>query len=207
MVGFLLTAVGVSLSGVMAPGPLTAATLAAGTRGRHAGAVMALGHAVIEFPIILLVVTGVGKLLQWEGVKAAIGLAGGIVLLLMGLQLLIATTKVQNSADASTRKHPFVLGIALTAGNPYFLLWWATVGLALATQAIQWGAFAFVLFAIVHWLCDLVWLEALSLATFKGSELLGRRTEQVVLLLCGVMLVAFAFKFFYDAGAVLLARL
>jgi len=54
MFAFLLSTVAISLSGVMAPGPITAATLAAGARGRHAGAMICLGHVVVELPLILL---------------------------------------------------------------------------------------------------------------------------------------------------------
>jgi threonine/homoserine/homoserine lactone efflux protein len=184
---------------------MTAAAVAAGTRGRHAGAVIALGHAVIEFPLMLVIITGVGRLLELQSVKIGIGLAGGTVLLIMGVQLLLAAGQAQAKSAEPSRKHPLAVGILLTAGNPYFLIWWATVGLALATQAIKFGVMAFALFAVVHWLCDLVWLEALSMASFKGSELLGGRIEQTVLVVCGVMLVGFGVWFLYDAGSTWLA--
>ena len=77
-----------------------------------------------------------------------------------------------------------MIGIILTGANPYFLVWWATVGLALTTQAVELGLLAFALFSVVHWLCDLVWLEALSLASHKGTELLGGRVQRIVL--CGL---------------------
>ena len=35
-----------------------------------------------------------------------------------------------------------------------------------------------VLFAIVHWLCDLGWLEVLSVAGYQGSQVLGRRAQE-----------------------------
>lgn len=53
MTGFILTVVGSSLSGVMAPGPITAATLAAGERNRHAGTWICIGHIAVELPLIL----------------------------------------------------------------------------------------------------------------------------------------------------------
>ncbi len=51
-----------------------------------------------------------------------------------------------------------------------------------------------------HWLCDLVWLEVLSVAGFKGSEVFGRRAQTVVSAVCGVVLVGFGAKFLYDAA-------
>ena len=204
MITFLLTAMAISLSGVLAPGPMTAATLAAGTRSRHAGAIIALGHGVVEFPLMLVIVAVAGRVFELEPVKLGIGLAGGLFLLLMGVQLLMAVRSATGDPQVSNGRHPFVTGIILSGGNPYFLIWWATVGLALATQAVELGILAFALFALVHWLCDLVWLEALSWASHKGTELLGGRLQQVVLVICGVMLLGFGGKFLYDAGCGLL---
>jgi hypothetical protein len=56
------------------------------------------------------------------------------------------------------------------------------------------------LFALVHWACDLGWLEVLSFAGFKGSQAFGDRSQQVISLVCGVMLLGFGVKFVYDAG-------
>lgn len=200
MIEFLLAATAISLSGVLAPGPMTAATLAAGTRHRHAGVMIALGHAVVELPLMLVIVAGAGRLFELEGVRLTIGLAGGAFLLVMGIQLLIAARKTTSDSKPSDGRHPFVIGVILTGANPYFLIWWATVGLALATQAVELGVIAFVLFAVIHWLCDLVWLEMLSLASHKGKELLGGRIQQIVLVICGLMLLGFGCRFLFDAG-------
>ncbi len=200
MFGFLVTAVAISLSGVMAPGPITAATLAAGTRTRHAGALIALGHLVVELPLILLLVAGIGKFLESSGTRAGIGLAGGAFLLLMGVQLLLSLRATDSVPVSSTQRHPFWSGVVLTGANPYFLLWWATVGLALAGQAMELGLFALALFALVHWLCDLVWLEVLSQVGFKGTQAFGPRSQTIVSALCGVLLVSFGLKFVWDAG-------
>lgn len=200
MVGFLITTVVISLSGVMAPGPITAATLAAGVRSRHAGALVALGHAAIEMPLILLLSTGIGSFLTSPKAQVGIGLAGGMVLMLMGLQLLLSLWKPSDS-PAPVQRHPLLIGVVLSVANPYFLIWWATVGLSLALQALAFGILILALFALVHWLCDLVWLEVLSLAGFTGSEVFGRRAQTVVSVVCGIAMVGFGAKFIYDAGS------
>ncbi len=201
LAAFLLMAIAISLSGVLAPGPITAATLAAGTRSPHAGAMVALGHGVVEFPLMLLIVAGAGGLFEIEPVRLGIGLAGGVFLVWMGAQLLRSVPQANEEADVSDGRHPLMTGIVLSGGNPYFLVWWATVGLALAAQAVELGVFAFALFAVVHWLCDLVWLEALSLASHHGTRLLGGRLQQVVLAVCGLMLLGFGGMFLYDAAS------
>jgi threonine/homoserine/homoserine lactone efflux protein len=202
---FILQAVAVSLSGVIAPGPVTAATLAAGTRRRHAGALIAVGHGIVEFPLMLLIMAGTSTLFASKGVTIGIGLVGGAFLILMGAQMLRGLSKNQDQTGAHAARNPILTGVILTGGNPYFLLWWVTVGLALATRALAlgalaFGALAFGLFAIVHWLCDLVWLEALSLASFKGTRLLGQRSQRVVLAVCSAALILIGLAFILDAS-------
>jgi threonine/homoserine/homoserine lactone efflux protein len=204
MLAFLLRAVAISLSGVMAPGAMTAATLAAGTRSRHAGALIALGHAVIEMPLILLLAAGIGTVLKSPTVKAGIGLVGGAVLVLMGAQLLLSLRRCKTDAEAAVQRHPFVTGIVLTGANPYFLFWWATVGLTLATQATEYGAAALLVFGVVHWLCDLIWLEVLSWAGFQGSQAFGLRSQKVISVVCAIVLLGFGLTFLYEAGISLL---
>jgi len=132
---FMVQVVGISLSGVMAPGPMTTATIAAGTRSRHAGGLIALGHALVEFPLMFGILLGMDRLLESETTKIIIGLAGGAFLLWMGGQMLRNLNKGNNDITQSNSRNPFWIGVILSATNPYFLLWWATVGLALAKDA------------------------------------------------------------------------
>ncbi len=194
----------ISLSGVMMPGPVTAAAIGMGTRSRYAGALIAVGHGVVEFPLMILIVLGVGRILKLPTAQIVIGLAGGVFLLIMAIQMLKSLRSAEKQETKVTKSAPMLAGIILSAGNPYFLLWWATIGLALATTATGIGIWAFVLFAIVHWLCDLVWLSALSWASFKGSRLLGPRSQRIVLLICSVFLLVFGVVFIYTAGGKLI---
>ena len=196
---FLVQAVIISLSGVMAPGPITAATIAAGTKSRNAGGLIAVGHAIVEFPLMFLILAGIGVLFESALAKMIIGIVGGLFLLWMGTQMLrdiSAKTAAQSAADSHS---PVVTGIILSISNPYFLLWWATVGLALAKDARKLGLFAFVLFTIIHWLCDLSWLEALSWTSFKGSQLINETHQRIVLAICALAMLFFGAMFIYRA--------
>jgi threonine/homoserine/homoserine lactone efflux protein len=196
---FLVSTVAISLTGVMSPGPVTAATLAAGARYRHAGILMAVGHGIVEIPLVVLIVLGLGRFFQMESVRIAFGLIGGAFLLVLGGQMLAASRRPPTSETPTPNRGTVMTGILLTACNPYFLLWWATVGLALATQASQIGLLAFALFAMVHWLCDLFWLEVLSQASYRGGRIFSEKSQPVVLAVCGAALLIFAVKFIVDA--------
>jgi threonine/homoserine/homoserine lactone efflux protein len=198
---FLFQVIIISLSGVMTPGPVTAATIGMGARSRYAGPLIAIGHGVIEFPLMILIVLGMDRLLKSTATQITIGLAGGMLLLIMAIQMLRSLKSAENQEAKATKSGPVATGIILSAGNPYFLLWWATVGLTLATTATQLGIWAFALFAVVHWLCDLVWLWALSWASFKGSVLLGPRSQQILLLICSAALLGFGLFFIYNSSS------
>ena len=201
---FLIEVVVISLSGVMAPGPVTAAAIGMGTRSRYAGMLIAVGHGVVEFPLMILIVLGAGRILKLPTAQIVIGLAGGAFLLIMAIQMLKSLRSAEKEQAQATKSSPVLAGIILSAGNPYFLLWWATVGLALATTATGIGLWAFAVFAIVHWLCDLVWLSVLSWASFKGSVLLGPRGMRIVLMICSAALFVFGLFFVYNAGSTLI---
>jgi len=200
LAAFLVQAVVISFSGVMAPGPVTAVTLGMGARNRHAGALIAVGHGIVEFPLMGLIILGVGRVFEIPGVRIGIGLAGGVMLLVMGARMLRELRKSTEVAAGPARRGPLMMGIILSIGNPYFLLWWATVGLALATRAARLGLVAFALFAVLHWLCDLVWLEVLSWTTHRGSKLLGGRVQKGVMVVCGAALLFFGGLFLFNAG-------
>ena len=197
LLAFLLEAVLISLSGVMAPGPMTAAAVAMGSESPHAGALLAVGHGIVEFPLMVAILYGFGVLLNRDGVKVGIALVGGLVLLVMAIGMFRGIKRADAHA-ATTLRSPVVAGIALSVGNPYFLVWWATVGATLVTRSLGLGLSGFVLFAILHWACDFVWLHILSALSFKGGRFLGRGFQKGVFALCGVLLLFFSGKFIFD---------
>ena len=202
LIPFLLSAIIISLSGVMAPGAVTAATIAQGTRSRWAGTLISVGHGIVEMPLIFLLMLGLHFFFEMDPVKIAIGILGGGFLLWMGCGMLRQTRRPLAEQCGTFKSSSIRTGMLLSATNPYFLLWWATVGLNLALRAGGFGTLALVLFAIVHWLCDVVWLSILSFAAFythKGAGLFSRHIQKGILACCGIALLVFGGKFIFDA--------
>jgi threonine/homoserine/homoserine lactone efflux protein len=204
---FLFQVIGISLSGVMAPGPVTAAAIAMGARNRYAGTLIAVGHGIVEFPLMILIILGMGKILESTKTQIVIGLAGGAFLLIMAIQMLISLKAAGSSQGNIRKEKPVLAGVILSAGNPYFLFWWATVGINLAIGARQLGVWAFGLFAVVHWLCDFAWLQVLSWGSFKGTKLLGEKSQRIILMVCSAALFFFGLFFFYSAAGNLITLL
>ncbi len=196
---FLIQVFIISFSGAMQPGPVTATAITMGARSRWAGVLIAVGHGIIEFPLMALILLGVGALFQRTTTQVIVGLAGGLVLLYMAYGMFKSAKHVEDPQAGARKDKPVLAGIVLTASNPYFLIWWATVGLTLATTATEFGIRAFALFAIVHWLVDLLWVSALSLASFHGTTLLGPKLQTIVLKICAAAMLFFAIFFIYNA--------
>ncbi len=201
---FLFQAALISLSGVMAPGAVTVVVVGHGARSPRAGALIALGHGVVEFPLMVLIVLGLGPLLERPLVSGIIGIAGAAVLFWMGLGLL---RSIRREQDHTVRREssPFVAGILMTAANPYFLVWWATVGATLVFRAWEFGVWQFAVFAVVHWSLDFGWDFFLSAASYRGVNVLGERFLKGVSLVSGILLIIFGVRFLWDGWRTLAA--
>lgn len=194
---FLLSAAGISLSGVMLPGPLTAATITKGYRDQNAGALIALGHAIVEIPLMALIYFGFAHYFASPQVKRIIGLAGGLMLVFMGSMMFRATRRALGEA-ADLPYNSLTTGIIMTGANPYFFLWWATIGMALIAGAADFGISGLLLFAAIHWSCDLVWEQFVSMSVFKTKHLWTHKIQKVVFAICALVLVGFGVWFCFS---------
>jgi len=198
MLLFLLQAFIISLTGVMAPGPVSAVTVGTGTKTPHAGAFIAIGHGIVEFPLMVLIYYGLGRFLSLDPVKGVIFTLGGLFLLLMGIDMLRSIRSV-GMGQRSHSRTPVITGMLLSIGNAYFIIWWATVGASLLAKAVAFGIVGVVAFAVIHWLCDFIWLYLLSAVSFKGKTVLGPVFQQAVFAMSGVFLLFFSGVFLRDA--------
>jgi threonine/homoserine/homoserine lactone efflux protein len=191
---FLGFVVLVSLSGVMMPGPVLAATITKGLNNRHAGIWIALAHGVVEFPLIAGLYLGLGGLFENVTVMSVIGLVGGAMLIYMGTDMIRKRRAGPEDAEPLPY-HPFWVGIITSLSNPYFFLWWATVGILLITTASSFGAWAVAVFAITHWSCDLVWDAFVGYAAFRSRDIWNERVGSAILGICGIVLIWFGAYF------------
>ena len=195
---FLIQAVIISLTGVMSPGPMTAAAVGTGTRSPHSGALIAVGHGIVEFPLMVFVYYGLGHLLSITYVKAMIFALGGLFLVLMGVGML-KNLRSSRILSKNRTKAPIVVGIVFSLGNVYFLIWWVTVGTVLISKAVEFGTAGLIIFALVHWLCDFIWFYFLSTASYKGGRMFGAVFQKGIFGVCGAFLILFGGLFLFDA--------
>jgi threonine/homoserine/homoserine lactone efflux protein len=193
---FLASVVVISLSGVIVPGPLLAVTIAKGPEGPHAGAWVGIGHGIVEMPLIALIALGFGRLFTWRPFTLGVGLLGGAMLVYLGAGIVRARGEL-TAAGGNLPYRAVPSGALATLMNPYFFVWWATVGAALVVKAAAWGVAGLVLFGIVHWSCDLGWYWLVTAALSRGAG--AGRLPRTIYLCSGVLLIGFGVWFL--AGA------
>jgi threonine/homoserine/homoserine lactone efflux protein len=191
---FLVSVILISMSAIMIPGPIFAVTMAKGHKDKNAGAPIALGHVIIEAPLILLIYLGFARFFTSDSTKMVIGLVGGTMLIFIGVQMF----RERKSVAAESREVPYgslTAGMITTSSNPYFFLWWGTIGSTLILTANTFGFIGFFLFVLAHWLCDFIWSLFVSAATFRSKHLWNNKIHEIVFSVCSAILVVFGLKF------------
>ncbi|MCK4756909.1 MAG: LysE family transporter [Thermoplasmata archaeon] len=188
MVGFI------SLSGVMMPGPVMVAAIAKGSENKHAGLWIALGHLMVEIPLITFIAMGFYYVFTDDWVQGIIGIGGGALLLYMGIQM-IWMREDKEVVEKSFPGHPIMAGIVTTISNPYFILWWATIGATLIIGALEFGIIGILAFIIVHEFCDVAWVEFITYSVNKSKDLWTDKSHAMIFGVCGLVLVFFGIYF------------
>ncbi len=191
---FLGSVAAISLTGVMMPGPVTAVTIAKGAQHKTAGALIAVGHGIIEFPLIVLIYLGFARFLVVPEVKMSVSLAGGLMLIWMAVYI-FRTRPTMFNEQKNLSQNCVIAGLATTAANPYFFLWWATVGLALLANARVFGIMGIVALGVTHWLCDLGWLYFISWLVSKSKQIWTERVHRLVFAGCAIVMAGFGVWF------------
>ncbi len=190
----LLSVVVISLSGVMLPGPMFAVALAKSFRSPWAGAWISLGHAVIEVPLILLIYFGFAHFFENSIVRLVLSILGGGMVIWLGISMFRSRAGVVTQGK-DLPYSAFTAGIITSGLNPFFLLWWATIGSLLVMKFVEFGAGGLTLFIVVHWLCDLFWLSLVAVVVYKTHSLWGRKVQEWVFIASSLLLAGFGIWF------------
>ncbi len=186
----------IALSGALVPGPLFTITVSESVkRGFIAGPLIILGHGILEFIIILLLIFGITPFLAKDSTRFVVSIVGGVILIIMGVMLVRdARTAKLNMPVAEKKKAvlgPIISGIIGSISNPYWTIWWVTIGLGYLVSSLQFGIIGVVVFFFGHISADLVWYSILSYAVSKGRTVIGEKGYRYMLYSCGGFLVVF----------------
>lgn len=200
-----ITAFLVGLSGAMMPGPLLTVTIAeSARRGFKAGPLIVLGHAILELALIIALLAGLSLYLQKPVVTTVISVVGGAFLLFMGFNMIkdvlqgrVSLESNENNAGKSINMHPVMAGILVSVSNPFWSVWWATIGLTYLTIALKSGVMGITSFFSGHIMADLLWYSLIAAAIAGGRRFLKQQVYQTIIMLCGLFLIGLGGYFIY----------
>jgi len=195
LLDFFVKVVVISSSGALSPGPLTASTIGAGLRkGWKAGILVSLGHALVEFPFIVLISLGLYYIIENPTAILVIGSIGSFLLFYLGYLMIKDSLRRSNEASRveSLNEKPLLVGAFLSALNPYFLIWWIFVGGILIIDALSlFGYIGIVILFLMHIWIDFAWLTFISYLGYLGKNILDTRGYKAFLGIIGFLLILF----------------
>ncbi len=162
----------VGLSGALMPGPLLIYTINESLKkGRWVGALVIIGHAIVEVFIFIFLMLGLRELMSSEIFIKSISIVGGIALIFASIQS-IKKSKQKLKFQVTRSIHGVIVGgIIFTVFNPGFPIWWATAGTRLLLEGLQRMGFLGMLSVFIgHWFADLGWFLFVSMTTSKSSK-------------------------------------
>lgn len=189
-----------AFSGAMMPGPLLTATISeSARRGSLTGPLLILGHSILELGMVAALLFGLAPLLTSDAVFVAIALAGAVILFVMAAGMFRSLPGLRIDWDERQHRSGPLLsaGIVLSLSNPYWTIWWATIGLGYLLTCRDLGTAGVAAFFLGHIAGDFVWYSAVSVLVSKGRRLLSERVYRGLIGVCASFLAGFACYFVY----------
>jgi len=189
-----------AFSGAMMPGPLLTATISeSARRGALTGPLLILGHSLLELLMLAALLIGLAPLLKLDAVFIAIALTGAAILVWMAAGMFRALPSLTIDWDASRNSSgPLIsTGILMSLSNPYWTIWWATIGLGYLVSCKALGAPGIAAFFVGHISGDFVWYTLISVLVAKGRHLLTDSVYRGLIGFCALFLACFACFFAY----------
>jgi threonine/homoserine/homoserine lactone efflux protein len=198
LIGIFLSSFAIAFSGAIVPGPvLTVAVSETAKRGFFAGPLIVCGHGILEVVLIALVVMGLSDVMQSEVFLGIVGTFGGAFLLWLSFDMLRGLGKMSGefTGGDTTWGGPVMAGILTSAANPYWIIWWVTVGLSYIVISMKFGLIGLAVFFVGHILADLIWYSFVSFLVSRGKRHLSAGIYRVITVVCALLLVFFGLYF------------
>ena len=200
LIEFTILVVIISASGVMSPGPLFTANITYGLReGIRSGIKIAIGHTIVELPLVILLGIGVFSLEIFPEFKTIISIFGALTLFgFAALQIKTIIGKKKNILK-KPKQGPIITGILFSALNPFFIIWWITIGFKLISDAMMIWAFVGVLIVfLAHIWMDFVWLGLTAFLASKSEKIISNKNYKIIILGLSLTLIYFGITFLMD---------
>jgi threonine/homoserine/homoserine lactone efflux protein len=207
----------VGLSGAMMPGPLLVVALARTPGcGARTGPIVIVGHAIVELITVAALSLGLAAIVgRQPAVARVIAVVGGMALLWMALTMLREIRRGVKAPEGAAKADNASAGVTAlikegmiaTVSNPYWFVWWATVGSALLVTSLKVGAIGAPVFYFGHILSDLVWYSTVTIVVWQGKNLFSGKRYHYLIGSCALFLIWLSGWFIYQGltGAIQLS--
>ena len=204
LLNFAITVSILSISVALAPGPLFFVTVSHGAKsGTKSGILFSIAHCIVEFSLVMLLALGLLSVANVPEVMLVVGVAGGAALIVFGAMQMrgsLSYNAEETTTEQKTTRNLFLMGLALTGLNPYFIIWWLTVGPNLIFISLEFAGLAGVVFMyICHVWVDYAWLTLIAGLAKKGAKILQFRWYRVLMAVFGAVLIYFGLTFLIDS--------
>ncbi len=188
----------IAFSGALAPGPLLSTVIHESTKqGAKAGPLIILGHILIEIIMLTCIIFGFIKFFNNPLLISLITLAGSGIMIYMGISMLREIShyslKPVNSGKKSANL--VILGFTMTIANPYWSIWWLTIGLGLVISAQKLGFMAICVFFLGHIFADFIWYAFVSILISKNKRFISKKIYSLITSTCAIALIVFGLFF------------
>jgi len=188
----------IALSGALMPGPLLATVIYESTkRGFRSGPLVILGHALLEILMVAFIIFGFAHFIHNQVVLKIISILGALILFYFGMNILFSLPKLSLDFKAEHKESSnlVLLGVTMSIANPYWAIWWLTIGLGLVLAAQNAGIVAVGIFFLGHILADFGWYSVVSLAISKGRKFISLKIYKGIILILAIILIGFGIYF------------
>ncbi len=201
---FAVTVIILSISGALYPGPLFFVTVSHGIKsGTKSGIIFSIAHSLIEFTLVMLLALGLLSVANEPTAMLVVGVAGGVALIVFGAIQIRGSFSYkadEPKAGRGATRNLLLVGLALTGLNPYFIVWWLTIGANLIFIALEFASLAGVVFMYVcHVWVDYAWLILVAALAKRGAKILRFKWYRVLMAVFGLVLIYFGFSFLIDS--------
>ena len=205
MTALFFTALAVGFSGAMMPGSLLTYTIRQSLKeGPKVGFIVIVGHALLELALIIGIFLGLDMVLKSDAAQITIGLIGGILLCYIGADMIVKAARGKVSVDMNAQgknsDRIMLSGALLSMANPYFLLWWAVIGLGFLTQAYRdFAAWGVAIYFAGHITADFAWYGLISTVVGTTRKFIKEKPYRIIIMVLGGLLIFFGARFLIDA--------
>jgi threonine/homoserine/homoserine lactone efflux protein len=200
----------VAFTGALMPGPmLTLVISSVAQKGFKTAVFIVIGHSALELLIVASFYLGVLKYLNNALAVKIISVVGGAFLIYMAVSIIVSVARKKIKLDLDAKKVTQNLGlkgtllitgkgILISLANPYWYVWWMTIGAAFMVKSVQQSFGGVASFYTGHILADFIWYLFVGFLISTGRRFFNQKVYIGILIACSLFLLYLGIKFITD---------